>query len=65
MRLSELQTKKLSSYLMDVSKLMLGASVIPLFIPGSPFETLTFVGGSVVAMLSFTTGLAIIKNTES
>jgi hypothetical protein len=64
MRLSELQIKKISSYLMDVSKLVFGASVIPLFVPGSIFGTWTFLGGVAVAMLSFTIGLLIIKNIE-
>ena len=65
MKLSGFQIKKASSYLMDVSKLVLGASVIPLFVPGSPFGTWTFVGGAVVALSSFTIGLLMIKNIES
>ena len=65
MKLSEFQIKKTSSYLMDISKLVVGASVVPLFVPGSTFGTWTFIGGVTVAMLSFSIGLLIIKNIES
>ena len=62
MRLSELQIDKTSSYLLDISKLMFGVAVVPLFIPGSVFDVPYFLAGVSASVISFGTGLLILKS---
>jgi len=60
-RLSEAQVEKISAYMLDVSKLLVGATVVPLFIPGSIFNAWLFLGGASISLLLFGFGLSIIK----
>lgn len=55
---------RLSSYLLDISKLVFGASVVPLFITGSQFGAAQFLLGILVSGLSFGIGLVLLRNQE-
>lgn len=61
MRLSELQIEKASLYLLDISKLMFGATVVPLFVPKSDFSVGFFVSGLGVSVLCLVFGLLMLK----
>lgn len=62
MKLSELQFEKTSSYLLDISKLIFGASIVPIFVPDSQFKISYFIFGILVTGLSFVLGLTALKN---
>gem|GEM_PF-4927585 len=65
MKLSGLQIRKVSSYLLDISKLVFGATVIPLFVPGNSFGIFTFISGVIFTGLFFTFGLTLLKNLKT
>ncbi len=60
-RLSEVQIEKTSSYLIDLSKLLFGATVVPVFVPGSIFNVWFFIAGAGVAVFFFGFGLSLTK----
>jgi len=62
--LSEIQIRKVSSFLLDIAKLIFGATVIPLFIPDSQFNVWTFLLGFIVFLLCFWWGLKILKKKK-
>ena len=61
-KLSDLQMERLSAYLLDISKLIFGAAVLPLFLSNDQFSISQFIYGIVVSGLSFGTGLLLLKN---
>lgn len=63
MRLSELQLHKISAYLLDISKLLVGATIVSLFVPGNIVNVSipSFVIGTCFAILSFVGGLTLLK----
>lgn len=63
-RLSETQIEKASSYLLDISKLIFGATVVPLFVPNNQFNIPSFSFGILVAGLSFIVGLEMLKKLK-
>jgi hypothetical protein len=59
--LSELQVEKTSSYLIDLSKLLFGATVVPIFVPGNTFNIWFFIAGAGISIFFFGFGLSLTK----
>ena len=63
-KLSEIQIEKGSSYLLDISKLIFGATVVPLFVPNAQFGAWQFAFGSLISGLSLILGLMVLKDKK-
>ncbi len=63
-RLSEMQIEKGSAYLLDISKLIFGATVVPLFVPNSEFGAWQFAFGITVSGLALILGLVSLNNKK-
>lgn len=60
-RLSEMQIEKISAYMLDISKLLFGATVVPILIPGSQFNAWFFIAGAGISAFLFGLGLSVLR----
>ncbi len=67
MKLSDSQLTKISEYLLDISKLLVGSIFVPIFIPGSSFGAFSlwlFVTGMVASLLFVFIALKILPSSK-
>ena len=66
MKLSEIHLQKLSGYLMDVSKMLIGATFVSVFAPNfiGEINIFTFIAGIIIAIILIVISLKLIPTTN-